>query len=67
MVAAGEWMENVPERGQHVQRQGAAGITEGYLWDRILGKGLTGAGDWKLLRKKRVAEVKSRNAENYQT
>ena len=69
MIAVGEWMEKVPERGQHMQRpsggrMGAVWVTEGCLCDSILGKGFVGAGDWELLRKKGLAEVKSRKTEN---
>lgn len=42
------------------------GFAEGHLCDSILGKGFMDTDNGKLLRKKRVAEVKSRKAENYQ-
>lgn len=42
------------------------GFTEGHLCDSILGKGFMDTDNGKWLRKKSVAEVKSRKAENYQ-
>lgn len=37
-----------------------------YLCDHVLGKGFMDTGNWTLLRKESVAEVKSRKAANYQ-
>lgn len=60
--------ERPRERRGNRLRRGLGGEGEGVRGDPrddALGKGFGNAGDGELLRKKRVAQVKSRKAENY--